>query len=178
MRTPQERKTRLAVRTVVVAALFCGAPLPTAATEQSKSQARRLEGTWAVEVTRRDCQSHTPLGPPILALLTFAHGGTMIDSAGSPPPGFAASQRSIGLGTWTHDRGRRYASTTIMLVHFDSTPPLPAPPLKTGWQILTQKIELADADDFTAVASTRFFDTAGVEYRPEGCATAVGRRVE
>jgi hypothetical protein len=45
--------------------------------------------------------------------------------------------------------------------------------LKTGRQILTQEIELGDAGNFTAV-----FDTAGAEYRPAGCATAVGRRFE
>jgi hypothetical protein len=139
---------------------------------------RRLEGTWAVQVTRRDCQTQAPLGPPILALLTFARGGTMIDSAGSPPPGFAASQRSIGLGTWAHEGGHRFVSNTVMLVHFDTTPPPPAPPLKAGWQILGQQIELTDRDNFTAVASSRFFDAAGQDYRPAGCSTAVGRRFE
>jgi len=137
-----------------------------------------LEGTWSVQVTRRDCQSQAPLGPPILALITFARGGTMIDSAGSPPPGFAPSQRSIGLGTWAHDGGHKYVSNTVMLVHFDTTPPPPAPPLKTGWQILSQEIELSDRDNFTAVASVRFLDTGGTEYRPKGCSTAEGRRFE
>ena len=65
-----------------------------------------------------------------------------------------------------------------MLVHFDTAPPPPAPPLKTGWQILSQAIELTDRNNFTAVASSRFFDAAGVEYRPAGCATAAGRRFE
>ncbi len=102
----------------------------------------------------------------------------MIDSAGSPPPGFAASQRSIGLGTWAHDRGPKFLSNAAMLVHFDSTPPPPAPPLKTGWQTLTQEIELTNRNNFTAVASSRFFDSSGQEYRPEGCSTAVGQRLE
>ena len=102
----------------------------------------------------------------------------MIDSAGSPPPGFAPSQRSIGLGTWTHEGAHRYLSNTVMLVHSDTTPPPPAPPLKDGWQTLSQEIELTDRDNFMAVASSRFFDVTGQEYRPAGCATAVGRRFE
>ncbi len=178
MHTRQRSRTCVTATTVVAGALLVAAAWPAAASAESKPQARQLEGTWSVQVTRRDCQSQAPLGPPLLALLTFARGGTMIDSAGSPPPGFAPSQRSIGLGTWTHERGHRYASNTVMLVHFDSTPPPPAPPLKTGWQILNQEIDLTDRDNFTAVASARFFDTSGQEYRPVGCSTAVGRRFE
>jgi hypothetical protein len=171
-------RTRRASRTIVVGSLLIGAAFASPAWADSKPLSRRLEGTWSVQVTRRDCQSQAPLGPPILALLTFARGGTMTDSAGSPPPGFAPSQRSIGLGTWRHEHGHKYASNTVMLVHFDSTPPPPAPPLKTGWQILSQEIELTDRDSFTAEATSRFFDTAGQEYRPAGCSTAAGRRFE
>ena len=171
-------RTRWVAHTVIVGALLVGAGSAKAAWADVKPQPRHLEGTWSVQVTRRDCQSQVPLGPPILALLTFARGGTMIDSAGSPPPGFAPSQRSIGLGTWAHEGGHTYVSNTVMLVHFDSTPPPPAPPLKTGWQIVSQAIELTGPDTFTAEATSRFFDTAGQEYRPQGCSSAVGRRFE
>jgi hypothetical protein len=137
----------------------------------------RLAGTWSLLVTRTNCETNAPLpGPPIPALLTFARGGTMIDSAGSPPPGFAPSQRSIGLGVWNHTGGRRYQSQTVMLIHFETPANPPAPATLQGWQTLSQDITLLDGDNFTAVASTQFLDLAGHQYR-SGCSTAVGRRI-
>jgi hypothetical protein len=100
----------------------------------------------------------------------------MIDAAGSPPPGFAPSQRSIGLGVWSHQRGRTFQSETIMLIHFDTPANPPAPATLQGWQTLSQEIRLGDADNFTAVASTGFFNMAGQLYR-SGCSTAIGRRI-
>jgi hypothetical protein len=132
----------------------------------------------AVQVTRRDCQTDAALpGPPILALLTFAAGGTLIDSAGSPPPGFAPAQRSIGLGTWRHTLGHSYRADTVMLIHFDSPAGSPPPGFLAGWQTIGQVITLTDRDNFTAMASTQFFDSAGQMYR-SGCSMAVGRRFE
>ena len=57
-----------------------------AGAEQSEGQvgsdpeARKLEGTWRVRITLRDCGSGGPLpfpGNPFPALVTFARGGTL-----------------------------------------------------------------------------------------------------
>jgi len=45
---------------------------------KSEPQARKLEGTWRVRITLRDCGSGDPLpfpGNPFPALVTFARGG-------------------------------------------------------------------------------------------------------
>ena len=89
----------------------------------------------------------------------------MTDSSGSPPPGFAPSQRSIGLGTWRHDRARTFTASTFMLIHFDSPAGSSPPGFLAGSQTITQEITLTDVDRFTAVASTQFFNTAGQRSR-------------
>ena len=60
-------------------------------------------GTWAVQVTLRDCATNAPLGPPFNSLVTFHDGGTLSESAGSLA--FAPGQRSPGHGTWTQRAG-------------------------------------------------------------------------
>ena len=150
---------------------------PALAESGQEHPARQLEGAWHVQVTRTDCQTGAALpGPAIPALLTFALGGTMTDSSGSPPPGFAPSQRSIGLGTWRHDLAGTYSASTFMLIHFDSPAGSPPPGFLAGSQRITQEITLTDADSFTAVATTQFFNSAGQLYRA-GCSTAVGQRL-
>ncbi len=150
---------------------------PALADSGQAHSARQLEGAWYVQVTRTDCQTGAALpGPAIPALLTFAHGGTMTDSSGSPPPGFAPSQRSIGLGTWRHDPAGTYSASTFMLIHFDSPAGSPPPGFLAGWQTIAQEITLTNADSFTAAASTQFFNSAGQQYRA-GCSTATGQRL-
>ena len=100
----------------------------------------------------------------------------MTDSSGSPPPGFAPSQRSIGLGTWRHDRARTFTASTFMLIHFDSPAGSSPPGFLAGSQTITQEITLTDVDRFIAVASTQFFNTAG-QQDPAGCSTAAGQRL-
>jgi hypothetical protein len=63
-----------------------------------------------------------------------------------------------------------------MLIHFDSPAGSPPPGFLAGSQRITQEITLTDADSFTAVATTQFFNSAGQLYRA-GCSTAVGQRL-
>jgi hypothetical protein len=173
---PSKKLGARAIGTAVGLALMLSAVPPQIANADD-DRPSHLEGTWSVLVTRTECETNAPLpGPPIPALLTFARGGTMIDSAGSPPPGFAPAQRSIGLGVWNHARGRSYQSQTVMIIHFETPANPPAPATLPGWQTLSQDITLVDRDNFTAVASTQFLDSAGHAYR-SGCSTAVGHRI-
>ena len=176
----QQWKTRGCVTKGTVALALALAALGVRPADADSGQghpARQLEGAWYVLVSRTDCQTGAVLpGPAIPALLTFARGGTMTDSSGSPPPGFAPSQRSIGLGNWRHDRARTFTASTFMLIHFDSPAGSSPPGFLAGSQTITQEITLTDVDRFTAVASTQFFNTAGQQYRA-GCSTAAGQRL-
>ena len=62
---------------------------------QSGSQAKRLEGTWATQVTIRDCHTGV-IVREFPALNTFAQGGTLIDTTSA----VGAALRSPGHGTW------------------------------------------------------------------------------
>ena len=73
-----------------------------------------LEGTWAVQVTLRDCVTDAALGAPINSLVSFHDGGTLSESAGGLA--FAVGQRSPGHGSWTRE-GRQYLPSTDDCAH-------------------------------------------------------------
>jgi len=143
-------------------------------------------GTWAIQVTLRDCTTNAPMGPPIHTLVTFHGGGTLSESAASLA--FAPDQRSAGHGIWTQ-RGRRTVSQRmIFLILFDTPANLPGTPgfnpslpvspgFFAGWQTVTHTIRLNDADHLTSSGTNAFYKFNGDVYRT-GCSTAVGERFE
>lgn len=141
-----------------------------AQSEDFKSDAKRLEGTWIVQVTQHDCQSGATLGAPFLSLLTFARGGTMTETTSNPmlaPP----IVRGPGHGVWSYKGGRRYRASSIALITVNG--------VLAKSQVITQRIELKNGlDDFdTTKVSVQFFDPAG-NLLMTGCATATGKRFE
>ncbi|MGH9510886.1 MAG: hypothetical protein ACRD2U_01990 [Terriglobales bacterium] len=138
--------------------------------EDYKSDAKRLEGTWIVQVTQHDCASGAALGSPFLSLLTFARGGTMTETTSNPmiaPPVF----RGPGHGVWSYKGGDTYRASTIALITVNG--------VLAKTQVITQRIEMGDnPDEFTTPkASVHFYDPTG-KLLMTGCATAVGKRFE
>jgi hypothetical protein len=135
--------------------------------------AQALVGTWAVQVTLRDCTTSAPLGPPTRSIVTFHPGGTLSESAGSVA--FAPGQRSPGHGLWTHDGGSRFVQKMLALILFDTAPNLPASPgFSAGWQTVTHNVEVA-GDSLTSSGTNGFFRADRTLYR-SGCSTATGER--
>jgi hypothetical protein len=134
--------------------------------DSSQSRAKRIEGTWRVNVTQRNCQTGAVLRT-FPAMLTFAQGGTLTGTTTAFPP----SSRGPDHGVWSHAGGLRYAAVSEAF-HFN-----PA----GAWvstQRITQAIQLGpDGDIFTSDASVEFFDTLG-NTTATGCATAVATRME
>src|ERR1700746_1853457 len=63
----------------------------------------RLDGTWEVVLTARNCQTGAGIASfPEVA--TFMFGGTMIDSTA----GVAQSLKTPGQGVWSHVSGNTY----------------------------------------------------------------------
>src|SRR5215469_6384317 len=78
---------------------------------QSESQAGRIEGTWRVQLTVRNCQTGEPLRS-FPALFTFAKGGTLTaTTAGQSPALF-----SPNLGLWVHTDGNTYSAVSEAFV--------------------------------------------------------------
>ena len=134
--------------------------------KQSNSRARKLEGTWRVQVTLRNCQTGVPLRT-FPALLTFARGGTLTETTTA----FSPAMRSPGHGFWNHTRGRSFLAASDAFLFNPAG-------LWTGTQRITQGIEIgSDPDQLESTASVEIFDTLG-NLTATGCATAVASRME
>ena len=77
----------------------------TFAQSESKSQGGggRLEGTWNVRVTVRNCQTGDAVRS-FDSLTTFNSGGTLMDSTSGIPQAL----KTPGQGVWSHTTGRSY----------------------------------------------------------------------
>jgi len=149
--------------------------LALAQSSNSASDALRIEGTWLVQVTLRNCATGAALSS-VNSIVTFAPGGTLIETPGGT--GFAPGQRSDGQGSWSHTAGNTYAQRFVALIRFD-TPPNPptSPGFLAGWQTVTHTVELVDSQNLSSRGTNEFLDSNGNVYR-SGCSTAVGRRFE
>ena len=149
--------------------------LTLAQSSNSASDALRIEGTWLVRVTLRNCATDAALSS-ITSIVTFAPGGTLTETPGGTA--FAPGQRSDGQGTWSHTGGHTYTQRFVALIRFD-TPPNPptSPGFVAGLQTVTHTVELVDSHNLFSRGTNEFFDANGTLYR-SGCSTAIGRRFE
>ena len=176
-----------AVALIGLAGVLLAAAGGTAIAQSGDDESHRgIVGAWSVQVTLRDCQTNTPLGPPFNSLVTFHTGGTLSESAGSLA--FAPGQRSAGHGTWTRQGRRSYAQDVVALLLFDTSANLPGTPtfnpslpvspgFFAGWQTITHAVTLIDSDHLTSAGTNAFYKLDGDLYRT-GCSTAVARRFE
>lgn len=176
------------VRSARAIAILCVAALLTtgaAAAPASASPVPSVVGTWAVQVTLRDCTTNAPLGPPFNSLVAFHRGGTLSETAGSLA--FAIGQRSPGLGTWDQLRPRTYSQQMAALILFDTAPNLPGTPtfdpskpvspgFFAGWQTVSHIVRITDADHLTSAGTNGFYKANGDLYR-SGCSTATAVRI-
>ena len=130
------------------------------------SKARRLEGTWQVQVTLQNCQTGAALRTAP-AFLTFAQGGTLVETTAV----FSSSQRGPCHGFWEHTGGKTFkAVSKAFLFNPDGT--------LAGTQTLTQEIEFGDDPDvFNSNATTEIVAPNGTVIL-SGCATAIAHRME
>jgi hypothetical protein len=133
---------------------------------KSESGARKLQGTWRVQVTLRNCQSGQVLRT-FPAMLTFAQGGTLTGTTTA----FSPAVRSPDHGVWRHTGWHTYSASSEAFLFSPAG-------VWTSTQRITQAIEIAGgADEFTSNATVEFLDTNGT-VTSTGCATAVGHRYE
>jgi hypothetical protein len=131
-----------------------------------RDKARRLEGTWSVEVTIRDCETDAAL-KTFPAFLTFAQGGTLVETT----TGFPPSLRSPGHGFWQQTGGNTFTAVSEAFLFNPSG-------VWTGTQRLTQSIKIGnDPDELSSNATNEIFDPNG-NLITSGCATAVAHRAE
>ena len=129
-----------------------------------ESQARKLEGTWRVQITIRNCDTGEALLTPLPALVTFARGGTLTSADSN-------LFRSPGHGVWQHTGGHTYSALTEAFLFNPAG----------AWaatQRLKQAIEIGEnPDEFNASVSAEIYHPSGT-LLTTACATSVGRRME
>ena len=135
-----------------------------------QSDSNDLEGTWQVQVSLHDCQSGAAIGAPFYSLLTFANGGTLVETTANSM--FFPAIRGPGHGVWSRGAHRgQYRAASLAFVTLN------------GALVKTQKISQTivmepGGDDFTTPrADIAFYDPTG-NLVATGCATAIGTRFD
>ena len=147
---------------LVVILVLAGAQIPASG---QNGKGRRIEGTWRVETTVRNCQTGAAIrSAPVLH--TFLAGGSMLSD-----PAVSPALLSTGHGVWEHVGGRTFTNT-IVLFRFNPDGSY------AGTARVTRNIELGDnSDELTATDTTEAIDLSG-NVVGTGCATGIGRRLE
>lgn len=127
---------------------------------------KKLEGSWNIQVTRRNCQTGEAL-VTFPTMTTFMSGGTMQDYGIALAP----TGRGPGHGVWRHQSGRRYsAAFQFFLFGADG--------ISTGKQIIRRQIELSrSGNGYAAVGAVEVFNTGGTVVA-NICTTETGTRFE
>jgi hypothetical protein len=130
---------------------------------------RRIEGSWTVEITQRNCETGEALGNPFLSMLTFSGGGTLVETTSNPM--FFPAVRGPGHGAWTYAGARTFKAVSVAFITLNGVL------VKT--QTIRQTIEMAEGSDTftTPSASVEFVPVAGGP-TITGCASATGKRIE
>ena len=156
------------------AALAIGSLGMASPSAQSTSNGMKVEGTWMVTVTLRNCATDAVLGT-VNSLVTFNRGGTLHETPGGV--NFAPGQRSDGHGVWRHKGGHTYSQRFVALIRFDTAPGPGGPGFFEGWQVVSHTLTLSDPDTLSSSGTNEFYDENGQLYR-SGCSTAVGKRFQ
>jgi hypothetical protein len=130
---------------------------------------RRLEGSWTVEITQRNCQTGEALGNPFLSMLTFSSGGTLVETTANPM--FFPAVRGPGHGVWSYAGGITFKAVSVAFITANGVL------VKT--QTIRQTIELGeDSSSFTTPSASVEFVPVGGGPTMNGCATATGKRIQ
>jgi len=126
----------------------------------------RLDGTWDVVLTARNCQTGTAI-TSFPEVATFMSGGTMIDSTS----GLAQSLKTPGQGIWSHVSGNTYRFSFKSL-NFNAAGSF------TGSTRVTHELTLnSEANEYTSAGTADIFDANGVLIATR-CSTTTATRFE
>lgn len=156
----------------LLAGVVCALTLSEAASAQTEDwdfAARRLEGSWTVQVTQRDCTSGAALGKPFLSMLTFGRGGTLVETTSNPM--FFPAVRGPGHGVWSHTGHHQFKGVSVAFITVNG--------VLAKTQTITQTIEMGNnPDTFTVPTASVVFVSVDGSATITGCASAVGKRIE
>jgi hypothetical protein len=123
-----------------------------------------LVGVWLTQVTRRNCDTGEPIAAPGRIQLTFAEGGTLLETIGP------SILRSPGNGIWKREHGWNEYSYAVRFMRFDAAGSF------IGSGVVRAALTLDETGDhYTATATNDVLDAAE-NVISSGCATSVSTR--
>ncbi len=134
--------------------------------ERSENRGDRLEGTWDVQVTIRNCQTGAAIRT-FASITTFMSGGTLLDSTSGIPQAL----HTPGHGIWNYTGGRNYRFK-FKSFNFDAGGNF------TGWTIINHEVNLnRRADDYESAGTSEIYAPNG-NLIATGCSTTTAARFE
>ena len=131
-----------------------------------RRNARRLVGTWNVQVTIRNCQTGAAIRT-FASLGIFMSGGTLLDSTSGTPQAL----KTPGQGVWSHAGGNAYRFK-FKSFSFDASGTF------TGWTIIQHDAELNHrADEYESAGTAKVYSPNG-SLLFTGCSTTTATRFE
>ena len=131
-----------------------------------KNGGARLEGTWDVQVTIRDCQTNEEIRT-FASTTTFMFGGTLLDStSGIPQAG-----KTPGHGVWNHVGANLYRFK-FKSFSFGSSGNF------TGWTIITHEASMdPGGNSYESAGTAEIYNPAG-SLIVTGCSTTTATRFQ
>jgi len=152
------------IMTVVILMISVVPVIAQSVTAQSEAPERSLVGVWVTEVTRRNCDTGEPIAATGRIQLTFAEGGTFLETIGP------SVIRSPGNGIWKREHGWNEYSYAVRFMRYD------AAGVFVGSGIVRAALTLdGTGDHYTATATNDVLDVNG-NVIGSGCATSVSTR--
>ena len=152
------------IMTVVILMISVVPVIAQSVTAQSEAPKHSLEGVWVTQVTRRNCQTGEPIGATSQTQVTFAKGGSLLETVG--PSIF----RSPGNGIWKREHGRNEYSFAQRFMRFDAAGSF------VGSGVVRVALTLDETGDhYTSTATNDVLDVNG-NVIASGCATSVSTR--
>ena len=126
----------------------------------------RLEGTWDVWVSIRNCQTGAEIRS-FASVTTFVFGGITIDSTSGTPQ----AQRTPGQGVWSHLKGNTYRFS-FKTFSFDAANNF------TGWTKITHEAELdSNGNQYSSAGTAEVYAPNGTLVFT-GCSSTTATRFE
>ena len=123
-----------------------------------------LVGVWVTQVTRRNCETGEPIAATGRIQLTFAEGGTFLETIGP------SIIRSPGNGIWKRESGLNEYSYAVRFMRYDAAGSFIGSGVVRGTLTLDET-----GDHYTATATNDVLDVNG-NVIGSGCATSVSTR--
>jgi hypothetical protein len=133
---------------------------------QAQSGGGRLEGTWDVQVTIRNCQTGAEIRT-FASVTTFMFGGTTLDSTSGVPQAL----KTPGQGVWGHVSGDTYRFS-FKSFSFDAGGNF------TGWTKITHEAALEPSGmQYSSEGTAEVYNPNGT-LLSTGCSTTTATRFE